>query len=149
VETVRQRQSLTERALKKLEDDLCELEDAHAAAMLSVTVAIRQVTRPTVAKLVGQLREAKRTIAMTEGILGVLLLSETRPRFHDPFKERVAVNAVDAALGDLREEVRSMALLNNTMVHRPDAEVAAAAWSRALAELRLNPAASLPIKTEP
>jgi hypothetical protein len=144
VSIAKETQSHLRRVLEKLEADVAGLEDELWSAEAAVTCAIKAITRPTVEKLVGELRAAKRVIAMSEGILGELLLSVTSPRFHDLLREKASVDAVDAVLGDLREECRRMSLQNYLMVHRPDALAAGTAWSRVLAELRENPAAPLP-----
>ena len=138
-----ERQKMVMRAKERLEAELRDLEDDLATADNAVAVAIKNITKPTVEKLVAQARADRQRFAMNTAILAVLTASEKAPEFHNFLRARAAEDRRDAPLAELKKEVERLQYATNADSF-DETKRAVAAWSVALAALRQNPGVALP-----
>ena len=131
-------------ARKKLEEQLAEAQDDAAERANEVLCAVKAVTVPTVEKMLTELAADKKRVAITTNILGLLTASERGPAFHNSLRSMKADKQRDAVLGDLRKRAEHLQFTSAAAEHFAAVQAAITAWSRALSELRLNPACRLP-----
>lgn len=144
VKAAEDRCTLLRQALDRLRADLAGLEDDAAEAANAVAVEAKLVMLPALEKMFQETCAAKARVAIGSRLLAELATVDERGlTFHSAVRDMAAAQRRETAMGDLRRRVQSLSF-NSDAAFR-DAATALAAWRAAIAALKSDPTAQLPV----
>jgi hypothetical protein len=129
----------------KLEAELRVLQDGVAAAENLVTVAVAELMKPLVGRLIDDLRHARRACTVAVRVLGELFSDNPRlATFNDSLKSIQAQERREAVLGGLKTAEVDRLLFGPLPEDHAAAQQATAVVKKAMADLRASAATRLP-----
>jgi len=136
---------VTDRAHKKLRDDLAALEDDAAEAKNGVLVAMREVTVPLAMELMIELAQLRRRTSICVRALSDLMADDARtlPTFHDQMRDLQCANKRAAVFSEIKDEAARLLYGASNEDHEAGLK-ASKEMKAALAELMQTPEHPLP-----